>query len=526
MIIEMDLLEKRLGKEDKVKLEAMKFFVTKLFAKGTPANPYFTLHGPPHIESVCRNLRLIIDNSGARCNEKEYFFLLAAAWFHDTGMIDSDRSIHHVRSQEIVHSLKDDILFKDSDLELRYIGLLCKGHRVVDLRNEEMKEDLCGHYKIRIDFLAGLLRLADELDLDYRRAPKSLRDILFKSEAPNISRIHWLKHYYVKGIDFSQEIDSNRKRYVNIQISTRASTKTAGRVIQEIMKAPLEKELCSLESVLCENGILIRINYKNTIEAMENPSEELIIQTRKMIRKDIHHILREIEASYRKGDFASVYTHAIDYLRDSLSSLSGEFFSDIYSSVRRLNFILPSYLMAEINFLSDMKTYTDTELGDKATAERNGKFAKIFLGDYLDWFSKKIVLQQWNRISDKLDDIEDLIGMRKQQRMAKQITMEMRSILMNLIALKCTEITGIRFYKNDVVDALNSVPNEAALEILVSHGYDVNQVSALVTEFQTMLSEDQGLDEKKSVNYLYRKLKDIIQSYESTIEEVRNDTQT
>jgi hypothetical protein len=286
-----------------------------------------------------------------------------------------------------------------------------------------------------------------------------------------------------------------------------------------MIKIPLERELCNVEPKLCENGVLIRIAYENTIEAMDEFSEELVMQTRKATGENIQHRLEHVQTCYAREEFAFLYTSAIDYLRDSLSSLSGGFSPNIHYSVRLLNFILPPYLIAELNFLADMEICSDTACDEKTVVKRNAMFAKSFFADYLNWFKKKIVLQEWNVISGRLNDLKELIGTVRQQRIVKQIGLEMKRILVDCIALKCTEIKGTRFRENDVVDSLNLFPNDIALETLRSSGFDVEPVAAFAKEMGTILSEEKNPIEKHVADYFYNKLKNIAQCLKPIPEE-------
>jgi len=88
-----------------------------------------------------------------------------------------------------------------------------------------------------------LLRLADELDVTYKRAPETLFDIL-KNDLPDYSRIQWLKHYYTSGILINTQQEANGKKKTSIEIHCQYPVEDLGRKITEVLiSKPIEETL-------------------------------------------------------------------------------------------------------------------------------------------------------------------------------------------------------------------------------------------------------------------------------------------
>lgn len=98
-------------------------------------------------------------------SDYEKALILAAALLHDIGNV-YDRDLHHLHSLKLVHILSNrNILPFDKD-EARIVGILCKWHR-----KKFIPSFVDRNTNVRVGLLASLLRVADELDLDYRRSP-------------------------------------------------------------------------------------------------------------------------------------------------------------------------------------------------------------------------------------------------------------------------------------------------------------------------------------------------------------------
>jgi CheY-like chemotaxis protein len=112
------------------------------------------------------------------------------------------RDKHHLRSYEYIIENKD--ILNLNEFEAFNLALICKGHRREDLLNNDIYKTIpCPDdpdKTIRIDLLAALLRIADELDMSHKRIAQSLKEFLNKFQSfDTITHLHWYKHYYSNG---------------------------------------------------------------------------------------------------------------------------------------------------------------------------------------------------------------------------------------------------------------------------------------------------------------------------------------
>lgn len=96
----------------------------------------------------------------------ERHVLRIAALLHDIGNA-VDRERHHIVSQEIVEDLAARGLLPFSPAEAAVIGLICRWHRRAF---DPDRIDMLGEERLRTGLLASILRVADAMDIDYRRS--------------------------------------------------------------------------------------------------------------------------------------------------------------------------------------------------------------------------------------------------------------------------------------------------------------------------------------------------------------------
>jgi len=198
-------------------------------AKGiwaTPELTYYTDH------TVCHSTRVIehIENLAAllppahKLNDNEAFVLLAAALLHDVGMqrvnvFDSDlahtlftpeeveqgrssracceelvREHHHLIGAEWIRTELSSSWANRNFVE--EVASVVKGHTKADLST--LQDYRKARKPMQIRLLAALLRLADELDLDFQRV--DLDRLKHASITPE-SKAHWWKCHYVESVD-------------------------------------------------------------------------------------------------------------------------------------------------------------------------------------------------------------------------------------------------------------------------------------------------------------------------------------
>ena len=124
----------------------------------------FADHGPGHalrVRSFAVQLAYLIGLTAA-----ERHLLRVGALFHDVGNV-VDRHRHHLISQETVERLAADGELPFSRAEAEVIGLLCRWHR---REYDPDRVDVLRGEQVRTGLLASVLRVADAMDIDHRRA--------------------------------------------------------------------------------------------------------------------------------------------------------------------------------------------------------------------------------------------------------------------------------------------------------------------------------------------------------------------
>ncbi|HKL42758.1 MAG TPA: GNAT family N-acetyltransferase [Clostridia bacterium] len=174
----------------------------------------YTLHDLDHFTQVARNAEKIV--RGFDLSNEELFILLAACYCHDLGMASTiekqsfkivDQHTHrkyhaHLSRQYIFNHMRQQI---PDEKYREAIGIVSEGHGRWDW-DAAFFNDINGEEDvIRIRFLTLILSLADLLDLrnDRKNPPSynSIDDLLQGNVLDNISKVHWLKHYYSKQPD-------------------------------------------------------------------------------------------------------------------------------------------------------------------------------------------------------------------------------------------------------------------------------------------------------------------------------------
>ena len=148
------------------------------------------------------------------------YILLCAIYYHDIGMKDpSKRKRHNVIAKKMIYNEKTQKYNKDiinipykKEAFAKHIANLCYAHRDHETSQSEIcntlqevdNEDAFENGKIYPRYLACILRIADELDSTYSRAPEDIfRDL--QSFLDERAKEEWRKHQLIKSVI----IDSN-----------------------------------------------------------------------------------------------------------------------------------------------------------------------------------------------------------------------------------------------------------------------------------------------------------------------------
>ena len=180
--------------------------------------PEFTDHSIIHSKTVLEYATYLLSDEKDLLNDDEVYILIMSCYLHDIGMCPTNemkkeitndsqfiksgesfeeylRKIHHEISYKyILAEWKSLKIINETYAEA--IALVSMGHRVVDLFDQDKYNPnfsvKSGSDFVCLPYLAGILRLADELDITNDRTP----DILYKGYFPSnkISKDEWEKH--------------------------------------------------------------------------------------------------------------------------------------------------------------------------------------------------------------------------------------------------------------------------------------------------------------------------------------------
>ena len=155
-------------------------------------------HGPEHIKRVLGYLDQLLGGKRELLNELELFLLLCSVLLHDQGMLQG-RSGHARVSQRLLKLPEFSAYFDDP--ERLFIGKFVAVHSASQSIEQEFRKlrprERMGGDEVRPQYLAALLRLADELDEDFRRAKKRIFD---KILLPEDSLIYWLINLSIQSV--------------------------------------------------------------------------------------------------------------------------------------------------------------------------------------------------------------------------------------------------------------------------------------------------------------------------------------
>jgi hypothetical protein len=285
-----DLLDERLEGIYKQVLEDQE--LKELLIHIENAHPNFTSHGPDHSKSVIMNFEKIVPKKKwIIFSSLEILVFLCAAWFHDVGMSDFEGKLPECSSEEERKELRRFIRDNHADrsekyvidqsnyrrLHLEYalaeiIGVVCKAHvNEYDIMNIRARWGPMQGYEqygeIRVRLIAALLRLADALDLGYRRVKEALITVY------NIPKNYVESIPHIKGALLISGVFP-RERTIVIQATP--SNKEQEKWV-EFLRSMLEEDFLSVRKILKdkkENGI--ELPYSRVIvETLENSLSKL-----------------------------------------------------------------------------------------------------------------------------------------------------------------------------------------------------------------------------------------------------------
>ena len=165
-------------------------------------------HGVGHVLRVLERLWELLDCDALhKLNIYELYILLSATIYHDIGLLKG-RTDHEVETRRIIELEGDVYVTRQKDRE--FIKLIAEAHsssQTIDdvFVNHPSEPERVANFDLRHKYLSALLRLADELDEDFRRADERVRN---RAEIPEESEIFWVINSRITGIkvDHSENI--------------------------------------------------------------------------------------------------------------------------------------------------------------------------------------------------------------------------------------------------------------------------------------------------------------------------------
>ncbi len=186
-------------------------------------------HGPLHaqrVHSITKQLSSLFP-----LTDHEQSLVMASALLHDIGMA-KNREEHHTVSSDLVldMSSKGELPF-DED-EAKIVAKLCEWHR-----KEYEPARVCEKTGVRVGLLASILRLADGMDLDYRRSDKYETRKQIVQQFHGTQEKHHLSVLNILALRFSiSKIDTRIELFMNLY--DHASLQL-GRLVDEMINTPI-----------------------------------------------------------------------------------------------------------------------------------------------------------------------------------------------------------------------------------------------------------------------------------------------
>lgn len=217
--------QKLLGIETQLEMEGAIFFnkyivmkerlLTTEYEHWAAGFPEGNNHGPSHIRRVLVKLDQILDsNKQKHINCYELFLAMMSILYHDIGIM-RQRQDHGIISKNILNSdINDAYIIDPFDKEIISAAVVShSGSKSIETECQCFsQEETIKDYKVRPKVIAALVRLADELDEDSRRADLKLQERL---NIPESSLFFWRFCQRIQGI---MPIFSNKKIQFDIKL--------------------------------------------------------------------------------------------------------------------------------------------------------------------------------------------------------------------------------------------------------------------------------------------------------------------
>lgn len=261
----------------------------------------FTEHDINHSLRMIDSInKLLLSNKQTKLlNKYEAFVLLSAIYLHDIGLQLSSKSVlqtfakenslelpsdndidkfirdnHHLLSAFWIEKnlLSDPVLgqayFGDKQLGTLVLRVV-KSHGV-EINDLVEPNEVFSHkgYSIRIKLLCVLICLADVLDCDCRRIDYNRKTY---TELAQISRLHWIKHYYVQSVEMQKTLVVIHYRFPALSNDEFVTYKA---YFSSLTKYWIEYILKNHIDCLNEAGLTISIHEKFYVDSLKDKLDE------------------------------------------------------------------------------------------------------------------------------------------------------------------------------------------------------------------------------------------------------------
>ena len=330
--------------------------------------PKYTNHDLKHLKNVEENIdNMLTEEVKKELSAEEIFCLLSATWLHDIGMIPVNdekeiygnkspnerdeysvkvRSVHNIRSKCYVENKKEELGLDDFEADL--IGKICKGHRQVDLGEYQ---DTYSKTKVRLSSLSAILRLADELDVTYKRDNILSEEGVDEETKDEHYRIHKLVRvpifdYENRAINIVSiaYIDKDKKLLMDVKNEIQRKLDDINPYLKKIgIDFDTVEINCIMDKNYIKKKIILSIACKNDI--CSNKDEWIS-------KNDIYNCLEELRCDkiIAKKDGKYILTDNIDLFKEIYKMFLKEGMEDFFFTEYVVNMIKNSFNRMEENF--------------------------------------------------------------------------------------------------------------------------------------------------------------------------------
>ena len=232
---------------------------------------YLTDHGADHVLKVIKRTSDLVSSGNCDLTPYEVYLLLTSIQFHDVGNI-LGREKHGLNADKIISEM--GLLAGDDTVEKKWIKDIAKAHTSDNGDKDTISklppnEPILGHH-VRIQLLASILKLADELSDDRDRAARYLMDLKkvpkkseiyhkFAASLHSVMIDHKGKevsfHFAIPADDFLSQLGKGKKKvYLLDEIFERTLTTHLERIYcSRFMRPHIQLDSVSIKIIIYTN---------------------------------------------------------------------------------------------------------------------------------------------------------------------------------------------------------------------------------------------------------------------------------